>query len=519
MGQAAAPLLRPDDELCTCLRHLGKRWGGEGPPKPVPPAAEAADQEADGPEPGPLRPSPVESSPGTPRSAGSEDPVSPGARSGRSASTFNQSMPLSPKTLQLGAAMMDPAGPVAHLPPLTPRTVLGECGAFSSYARPQEVEYWDAEGDWTRLARNPDGTIDLLVNGSVKLHNLASVRVEGFRLYVEGSSGDDGSMLGHTSLLTREEATAGGRGYEMDILRRLDRNDDAEDLEDWSHCHAIIQRVTALFAQPEALALSAARPPTQAVDLSEQRLAREPGGADDGKADLTPEGFRVLCTGHKAVYRDHSNLGRSVSVVSLGLYFFVDARSCPRLAFSEEPLEVEQWRGGRLHWSGKVSIWQGDAGLHDGPKGCTAYGCRWPPTKAAAEGQWEPGDVVFVIGYHSDAKTFGGGGYRRNLAAYETGIGCNPEDVDVDAAPQLRDALRDSASPRQLHHSSTLASTASRSSSFASLDRLDRDHQAEALGTATAATSSSTLSGLGHLMSASSQVRSVPLSSLHEDRG
>mmetsp|Transcript_103940 Transcript_103940/g.325237 ORF Transcript_103940/g.325237 Transcript_103940/m.325237 type:complete len:510 (-) Transcript_103940:227-1756(-) len=509
MGQAAAAAAEPP----------AAEPPASGKPRSLSVASLAEAGPADAGSPDATRQTTPESEAGslqTPRSPSSERP-SPKTRS----SPRN-----TPRSVSKSSVASAPAGARGgRIPSLTPQTIISTSGVFSSYARPMEVEYQDAEGDWTAFVRNPNGKVDLVVDGELRLRSLTAIRVEGFKLHVEGTSPDEPpSPPLYTSALVADEVAARSRrhrapptagGSVEDILRRLDRSEEAnEDVEDWSHVDEIIRRVMSLFGQPEALALQPELP-----SLLEQETGEwDPcGGLDQAEADMTPEGFRVLCTRHTAVLKATGEQDRRISVLTTGLYFFVDVRSCPRFDFSDVPLDVEQWRGGCLLWSGKVCIWEGTSGAHDGAAGCTAHGCRYPASKAAREGQWDVGDTVFVIGCHTDARGFAGAGYGENLTTYEARVGCGRGDAAEESLELPRGLTRGSEAGPGMGRLATLTSAVTRSSSASSLDR--EEQHAGVTHSERDATMSRGMSVMGNLLTSNSQVRKMQLACLRVEHG
>lgn len=100
-----------------------------------------------------------------------------------------------------------------------------------------------------------------------------------------------------------------------------------------------------------------------------------------------------------------------------GRRFYFDETSVP--GFADGVYTVQQYRGQRLIWYGHVQFYTNTEHAHDqlwdiGPQEvrpdvcpeCTSHGYRYPYDEEAAEGQWELGDIVFVVEYHAEESSF-----------------------------------------------------------------------------------------------------------------
>lgn len=448
------------EEFCTCLRHISNSRGGSRTipvvPPPPPDAAPPAGQQTSEAEPAQTPPgeqsqppSPRSSLPPSEHSFPASSPPSVQTTSFRSAASRQLQQPSThPATSSVArAGAVEAARKVPHLDTWS---LISQAGRFSSYAQPTTVEYRDAEGNWTVFARRENGKVDLHINGQERLRNLTSISVDGLRLQCDGHNCSDEPQPECLSVLAAEEPTACKSpvswGHD---LRRLDRSEDVDEvLGDWFSADAIrdadvIQkRVLALFGQPDTLTVRSRTPPLSGREAASQALDRnsteEAAGA---RIDMTPEGFKVLHVQHMVLQRGPNRAGQSSPAFPEGLYFFFDWMGFPGFAFINEPVEVEQWRGGSLLWTGKVRLWkatdwEGSSSLQGSTAtGCTARGCRWPPNKAAAEHQWEVGDTVYVMSFHLDANAFAGGSYKDNidsLSSYLARIG-NGGDASAEA--------------------------------------------------------------------------------------
>eukprot|EP00913_Durusdinium_trenchii_P001095 g1003.t1 len=124
-------------------------------------------------------------------------------------------------------------------------------------------------------------------------------------------------------------------------------------------------------------------------------LASPPGplfALPPDSAKRMPEGFIALSVQHHESVSD-------ATAISVGRYFYFDAADYPSFEFTSYPCTCELWRHGRLHWTGQVQLSLGSYGAVDLEDLACAAGRRAPASESRP-GDFEVGDLIFVIGFH-----------------------------------------------------------------------------------------------------------------------
>mmetsp|Transcript_78588 Transcript_78588/g.155681 ORF Transcript_78588/g.155681 Transcript_78588/m.155681 type:complete len:552 (+) Transcript_78588:55-1710(+) len=322
---------------------------------------------------------------------------------------------------------------------------------FSTFAVPEEVEFRDVAGDMITFSRTRGrkARADFLVNGQMKIKSIHQVEVEGTTLNVEGVNCGEGPIASTTVPLGGPERdTFANRSIDNVLERRLDRERrDAEPHVDWSSAEKIIRQVLQLVegldsSMPHVEGRAGAK--ELELPFNDAKRGKEhevvPFG---GFLDMTPNGFKVIFNryeeppaGPKARFLKPT--------LRVGMYFYFDEWTFPGFPFDIRVWEVEQWRNGNMIWCGMALIEPciDGAEANHGTE-ATARGCREPASECA-EGQWQLGDTVFVLGFHQDNKAFAGFRYDDNLTAYQMQIGCCP--------PEAREASANTAQPTVYGH-------------------------------------------------------------------
>lgn len=321
--------------------------------------------------------------------------------------------------------------------------IVGRNFDFSTFAAPQEVEFRDAAGDMVAFirTRGAKARADFFVNGQIKIKSITAVEVEGCTLHVEGSNCGDGPVFSTTVPLGGlERDTFGNRAMDSVLERRLDRDKrDAEPDVDWSSAENTIRQVLQLVDGLDNTPFVDGGATVRELELplSDAKRGKEHEVPYGGFLDMTPEGFKVLHTR----FMEPPKARFQQPTLREGMYFFFDDTTFPRFPFDTKVWEVEQWRNGNMIWSGMALIEPGIDGAQAAHEtDATARGCR-EPASDCAEGQWQLGDTVFVLGFHQDNKAFAGFKYDDNLTAYEMQIGCKPSEGEVASslvAPQVQ---------------------------------------------------------------------------------
>lgn len=302
--------------------------------------------------------------------------------------------------------------------------VVDRSGAFSSFVGPSEVEFRGPEGDLMRFARNGKGKLDFYVNGQPRIRNITSLIVRGLTLHFDGT-GSEGNLVPETVALESHGLPSPSL---EELLKRLDRDSQESERDaDWSDAGAIVNRILALYEGPDSLA-----EPDPGPFFAEETLAAALEAEQRVLAavlDMTPEGFRVESVDYEVYGVPKSGESRKKHILKTGMYFFFDHRPFPDFWLWSRAVAAEQWRGGRIVWTGEVFVVQGaEEMVGGGTSDCTAMGCRYP-RETAEEGQWQAGDTVFVLGFHQDKKAFASAEYKDNLLAFQRRLGCEPPEA------------------------------------------------------------------------------------------
>lgn len=125
----------------------------------------------------------------------------------------------------------------------------------------------------------------------------------------------------------------------------------------------------------------------ESVDLGLSMTPTAPT-VQEPQPGMEPPGFQVLRNVHIS------------NTTTFGKWFFFDATSSPGFSFSDEPVGAQQFRGSSLVWHGEISLWNsrnGFVGAEGSCAMCNAHGRR---ASAAAEGQWQVGDVIHLPRFH-----------------------------------------------------------------------------------------------------------------------
>jgi len=158
-------------------------------------------------------------------------------------------------------------------------------------------------------------------------------------------------------------------------------------------------------------------PAVQVVDLATGTLSLavgRPGYYDHGLSedDIGPVGLALAearVPGFRVIYRIHNNYeGKQ----RYGKYFYFNSSNVPN--FQSGVHRVRQYRNDVLIWVGLVQFYNharnlGPFAQSCGPN-CMAQGVRWPEGSeqynipgAAAEGQWDLGDIALIPELHGEA--------------------------------------------------------------------------------------------------------------------